>query len=138
LLQLAPGGHLGRFVIWTEDAFKRLNAVWGSTTRESTTKVGYTLPQNIMANSDLTRLINSDEVQGKVRAQKSGNNRHHNRQKKNPLKNLGVMVRLNPYALVQRRARIIASASKSVDAKAKANNKKHAATKKANTARLFA
>lgn len=24
LLKLAPGGHVGRFVIWTESAFKRL------------------------------------------------------------------------------------------------------------------
>ena len=24
LLKLAPGGHVGRFVIWTEGAFKKL------------------------------------------------------------------------------------------------------------------
>ena len=28
LLQLAPGGHVGRFIIWTESAFKELNNVF--------------------------------------------------------------------------------------------------------------
>jgi large subunit ribosomal protein L4e len=139
LLQLAPGGHLGRFIVWTADAFKRCNEVWGSTSRPSTTKAGYTLPQNVMTNSDLTRIINSDEVQGKVRAVANPNNRKHNRQKKNPNKNFGVKVRLNPYALVQKRARIMASKTKNPKSAAQAaRNKKHAATKKANWARLSA
>jgi len=139
LLQLAPGGHLGRFVVWTADAFKRCNEVWGSANRTSTTKTGYTLPKPIMANSDLTRVINSDEVQTKLRAPSNPRNRKHDRQKKNPLKNFGVMVRLNPYAQVQKRARILASASKSVATAAdKAKKKKHSATKKANWARLKA
>lgn len=30
LLQLAPGGHLGRFVIWTESAFALLDEVYGT------------------------------------------------------------------------------------------------------------
>lgn len=30
LLQLAPGGHLGRFVIWTESAFGLLDEVFGT------------------------------------------------------------------------------------------------------------
>jgi large subunit ribosomal protein L4e len=29
ILQLAPGGHLGRFVIYTKDAFKALSTVFG-------------------------------------------------------------------------------------------------------------
>jgi len=139
LLQLAPGGHLGRFVVWTADAFKRCNEVYGSTSRASTTKTGYTLPQNIMTNSDLTRIINSDEIQGKVRVASNPNNRKHNRQKKNPNKNFGVKVRMNPYALVQKRARILASKAKTPKSAAQAaKNKKHAATKKANWARLSA
>jgi len=139
LLQLAPGGHLGRFVIWTADAFARLNDVFGSTRRESTLKKGYKLPHALMTNSDLTRIINSDEIQGKLRAPANPNNRHHNRQHKNPLKNFGVKVRLNPYAQVQRRARILASKKKTqTSAAQKANNKVHAKTKKANYARLSA
>lgn len=30
LLQLAPGGQLGRFIIWTEGAFKALNKIFGT------------------------------------------------------------------------------------------------------------
>jgi len=30
LRQLAPGGHLGRFIIWTESAFKSLDKIFGS------------------------------------------------------------------------------------------------------------
>jgi len=120
LLQLAPGGHLGRFIVWTEAAFKRANEVFGSTVRLSTTKTGYKLPRNIMSNSDITRIINSDEIQKNLRPTLTVK-RQHNRQKKNPLKNFGVMVRLNPYAQVQKRARILASKQKSK----KVRNKKH-------------
>jgi large subunit ribosomal protein L4e len=138
LLQLAPGGHLGRFIVWTEDAFKKCNEVFGSETRLSTSKSGFHVPRNVMANSDLTRIINSDEIQGKLRPTRPNVNRKHNRQKKNPLKNFGVMVRLNPFAQVQKRARIKAAKTKSKDPSRKANNKIHAATKKANWARLNA
>jgi len=33
VLQLAPGGHLGRFVIFTADAFKSLNHIFGTHTK---------------------------------------------------------------------------------------------------------
>ena len=110
LLQLAPGGHLGRFCIWTKGAFERLDSIWGTTRRVSDHKKDYKLPQNIMSNSDITRIINSDEVQSKVRAPKTRQSRYH--QKKNPLKNLGAMVRLNPYALAVRRAELKQEAAK--------------------------
>ena len=29
LLQLAPGGHLGRFIIWTKSAFEQLDTIFG-------------------------------------------------------------------------------------------------------------
>merc|ERR1719472_347183 len=32
LLQLAPGGHVGRFVIWTEGAYKSLDSIFGTAT----------------------------------------------------------------------------------------------------------
>merc|ERR1711990_853144 len=32
LLQLAPGGHVGRFCIWTEGAFKALDSIFGTQT----------------------------------------------------------------------------------------------------------
>jgi len=104
LLQLAPGGHLGRFVIWTKSAFTKLNDNWGSVRRESTQKKGYYLPRPMIANSDLTRLINSDEIQSKVRPAIKDVKR--TQQHKNPLTNLGVRVRLNPYALALRRSEL--------------------------------
>jgi len=105
LLQLAPGGHVGRFIVWTQGAFDRLNDIYGGVERESTAKSGYTLPHNIMTNSDLTRLINSDEIQSTLRPinKKIVRSRRH----KNPLTNLGVKVRLNPYALSLRRAELL-------------------------------
>lgn len=41
LLQLAPGGHLGRFCVWTESAFKALDAVYGTQETASEYKKGY-------------------------------------------------------------------------------------------------
>jgi large subunit ribosomal protein L4e len=133
LLQLAPGGHLGRFIIWTRSAFEALNGIWGSTKRESTQKKGYKLPRSVMSNSDLTRIINSDEIQSKLRpANKTVTRR---RQKKNPLKNLGVMVRLNPYALASRRAELLAQ-ERRASAKADVLKKLRAAKKSADKTHL--
>lgn len=129
LLQLAPGGHLGRFVIFTKSAFDRLDKIFGACTltasqhstcwriqptgrclaipllraaasldvarlltqqltptplshhrpcspptgtqtTESEVKKGYKLPRACMTNADVTRLINSDEVQSVVNAPK--------------------------------------------------------------------
>jgi len=39
LLQLAPGAHVGRFIIWTESAFKELQTIWGSYDGKSTAKI---------------------------------------------------------------------------------------------------
>lgn len=41
LLQLAPGGHLGRFVIWTADAIRALDNVFGNYSTTGTQKSGY-------------------------------------------------------------------------------------------------
>jgi len=59
------------------------------------------LPRPMLANADLTRLINSDEIQAVVRPKKEA--ARVARQKKNPLKNLSAMVKLNPYAATHRR-----------------------------------
>jgi len=115
LLQLAPGGHMGRFVLWTKAAFQKLNTNWGSFTRLSEQKTGYHLPRPLMTNSDLTRLVNSDEIQSKVRAPIKTVTRFVNH--KNPLTNFGVKVKLNPYAMALRRSEIL-SQQRRVAAKA--------------------
>merc|ERR550514_1022771 len=43
LLQLAPGGVFGRFVIFTESAFKKLNEIYGSYRSGAPAKKGYRL-----------------------------------------------------------------------------------------------
>lgn len=96
LLKVAPGGHVGRFCIWTESAFKRLDNIYGTWRKESTEKNGYNLPMHKMASFDLARLLKSDEIQSVIREPKK--EVHRRILKKNPLKNYRVMVRLNPHA----------------------------------------
>ncbi len=99
LLQLAPGGHLGRFIVWTSAAFAALDKLYGSTTTPSALKKDFLLPSNVVSNADLSRLINSAEVQAVVRPVKGGAlTKRASVQKKNPLKNRQVLLRLNPYA----------------------------------------
>lgn len=97
LLQLAPGAHLGRFIIWTQGAFESLDSVYGSDSTKSV-KSGYTSPANIISNTDVTRIINSAEVQAVVRPAGEKSQKKSHVLKKNPLKNKQVLLRLNPYA----------------------------------------
>eukprot|EP00168_Porphyra_purpurea_P019630 TRINITY_DN790_c0_g1_i2.p1 TRINITY_DN790_c0_g1~~TRINITY_DN790_c0_g1_i2.p1 ORF type:complete len:405 (-),score=133.77 TRINITY_DN790_c0_g1_i2:153-1247(-) len=98
LLQLAPGGHVGRFCVWTEGAIAKLDALYGTATEGAQLKSGYNLPKSMMTNSDLVRLINSDEVQAVVRPK--AQRPMHVPRKKNPLKNKALMYKLNPASLV--------------------------------------
>ena len=99
LLQLAPGGHLGRFIVWTSSAFAALDTIYGSTTSPSSLKKDFLLPSNIVSNADISRLINSSEVQAVVRPVKgAARTKRAAVQKKNPLRNRQVLLRLNPYA----------------------------------------
>jgi len=96
VLQLAPGGHLGRFIIWTKSAFEKLDSIFGTFDKPSEVKKGYKLPRPLLANSDLSRIINSDEIQSVIKAPKVV--RELPKSKKNPLKNSEAMFSLNPYA----------------------------------------
>ena len=100
LLQLAPGGHLGRFVIWTQEAFKALNGIFGNYRRTDIEKGGYILNRNVMTCADLARIINSDQVQAKLRVVRTSAPLHV--AKKNPLTNRILMKRLNPFDAVRR------------------------------------
>jgi large subunit ribosomal protein L4e len=96
LLQLAPGGHLGRFIIWTQRAFERLNDLFGGIEQPSQLKKGYLLERPLLNNANLARIINSDEIQAVVRP-KRRNVVLHDRRKRNPLTNRALMSRLNPF-----------------------------------------
>lgn len=41
LLRLAPGGHMGRFCIWSRGAFEKLDSIYGTWRKKSTTKHNY-------------------------------------------------------------------------------------------------
>jgi len=96
LLSLAPGGHLGRFIIWTQSAFERLDKLYGSQRKGSAMKHGYHLPRPLLSNADVARIINSDEIQSILREKKSTPRKIG--LKRNPLKNLRALEKLNPYA----------------------------------------
>lgn len=134
LLQLAPGGHVGRFCIWTKSAFESLDKIYGTYTEGSSMKKDYILPQNVMSNADLPRIINSDEVQSVVRAAGLKHQKRPFKQRKNPLKNAAIMTRLNPYANAVRKTETLAKKS-CISKKAKATKAKG---KKANKAAVKA
>jgi len=106
LLKLAPGGHIGRFCIWTESAFRKLDGLYGTWRKPSSQKVDYNLPMHKMTNTDLSRILKSDEIHKALRAPNTKTRRRV--LKKNPLKNLRVMMKLNPYAKTYRRLAILA------------------------------
>jgi large subunit ribosomal protein L4e len=101
LLKIAPGGHVGRFCIWTESAFKRLDAIYGSWAKPSKEKTNFNLPMTKMTTTDLSRLLKSDEIQKALRAPKKDTQKRV--LKRNPLKNVSVMKRLNPFAITQKK-----------------------------------
>jgi len=102
LLSLAPGGHVGRFCIWTSGALSKLDALYGTWAQPSALKTNYNLPQPTVTNSDLTKLMHSEEIQKSLRAKKQGS--VHTGFKRNPLKNADEMARLNPFAIASKRA----------------------------------
>ncbi|OXB68990.1 hypothetical protein ASZ78_003459 [Callipepla squamata] len=124
LLRLAPGGHVGRFCIWTESAFRKLDDLYGTWRKPATLKSDYNLPMHKMTNTDLGRILKSQEIQKALRAPKK--KIHRRVLKKNPLKNLRIMIKLNPYAKTMRRNTILRHAQnhklkEERKAKAKAN-----------------
>merc|ERR1712117_203145 len=125
LLKLVPGGHVGRFCIWTESAFKKLDAIYGTWRKASETKKNWNLPMPKMAVTDLSKLLKSEEIRKVLRAP----NRKVNKAvvKTNPLKNVRTMLQLNPYAAVEKKQAeltLAAKMAKKEAAKAKAAGQK--------------
>merc|ERR1719453_232608 len=96
LLQLAPGGSFGRFVVYTEGAFSKLSALFGDSDNAAPEKKGYHLPRAMMTNADVARIINSDEIQSVVMPAKDAPKTYG--KKVNGLKNKKAMFKLNPAA----------------------------------------
>ena len=97
VLNLAPGGHMGRFLIWTESAFKKLNTLFGTQKKVAQGKSGFKIAKAQMAVPDMKRVIVAAEKAKILRAKmtpKKVAKRH------NPLKNWAAMIKLNPYAKI--------------------------------------
>lgn len=101
LLQLAPGGHVGRFIIWTESAFKALDKVFGTRSKDSEVKSGFRPPRGIVTSADIGRIMRSDEVQSVIRPAKA--RPFSNPKRRNPLVNADQMLKLNPFALTKKK-----------------------------------
>jgi len=95
---LAPGSQLGRFCIFTEDAFKALGQIFGSF-KQAGLKKNFLLRKEVLKNADISQLINSDAIQKALRPKKT-RKAIHQVQKKNPLRNKKEMFKLNPYAAI--------------------------------------
>merc|ERR1711988_1310454 len=98
-----------------------MGATEGSTTRVHN-GVAYRMPKLQMGNSDLSRLINSDEVQSKINALKEGTAPAV--LKSNPLKSATAMAALNPYHAEAKKKNAAAQAAAEKAKKAKKSIKK--------------
>ena len=105
LLQLAPGGHMGRFCVWSQSALDALNVIYGET--------GKAVPDDLMANADLARIINSDEIQSVLNPAKRANRTY--LRKKNPLTSIKALAKLDPYAAAARESERRAEEARKVD-----------------------
>jgi large subunit ribosomal protein L4e len=93
---LAPGGQLGRLLVFTEGALAELKQQFGSMRGSGTVRKNYLLRREVLSNPDIGQIINSDEVQ-KVLRNKKKNKVLHSKQKKNPFRNRAQMDYLNPF-----------------------------------------
>merc|ERR1739848_33202 len=103
ILRLAPGGHVGRFLIFTEDAAAALDNIYGNFSAGSSAKKGWSIPSAVIQNSDLQSMLQSDEIQDVLNAPKKTDTKKRS-MKKNPLTNIRAMLKLNPNAATQKRA----------------------------------
>ncbi|TNJ26532.1 Ribosomal protein L4 [Giardia muris] len=63
LLELAPGSHPGRLIIWTKGAFASLDQVYAA-------MKGYTLPMPVISQTDIERIMQSDIVTSTFKAKR--------------------------------------------------------------------
>lgn len=106
LLTLAPGGHLGRFVIWTKSAVEIAAKNYNKHAAQA-----------IVATADLNRLINSDELQGAIRGKITYVKRAE--KKVNALTNFNARLRLNPLAGYARKTAAIQNVKNAAARKAR-------------------
>ena len=129
LLQLAPGGHLGRFIIWTRSAFEKLDQIYGTFKKLAEKKTGFKLPAPSMTNADLARILSSDEIQSVLRPRADPPATRV--VKPNPLRNIKALAEINPYAAAKRKEAAEAALKGERTKKVAAKRSKDAAPKNA-------
>ncbi|RNF13125.1 putative ribosomal protein L1a [Trypanosoma conorhini] len=98
LLHLAPGGHVGRFIIWTKGAFEKLDSIFGTFTEASAVKKGFMLPAPMLTNTDVTRIMQSEEVRRVLKPKKLQPKKASRFTKpSNGIRNRRLRLRLNPF-----------------------------------------
>lgn len=103
LLHLAPGGHVGRFMIWTKAAFEQLDSIFGTFTEASAQKKGFVLPAPLLTNTDVTRIMESEEVRRVLKPKKLQPKKASRFIKPtNGIKNRRLRLRLNPFVKKER------------------------------------
>jgi len=110
ILRLAPGGHVGRFLIFTQDAFAALDKIYGNDAAGSSAKKNWSIPSAVIQNSDLQSMLQSENIQNVLNAPKKTDTQRRT-MKKNPLNNIRAMLKLNPNAATQKRAAYRAEAA---------------------------
>lgn len=95
ILGLSPGGTLGRFVIFSSQAFRALDNVFENE------KGGFVMPRAVITNSDIAEIISSDAIQSVLRPIKETKSHE---KKRNPLKHEDALAKLDPYRAKRRLA----------------------------------
>jgi large subunit ribosomal protein L4e len=109
---------MGRLCVWSQAAFDALDSIYGDG--------GKNIPQPEMINADLARLINSDEIQSVVNPAKRSEKKP--LRKKNAMKSIKALEKLDPYAAAARRSETAAMEARA-GKKAETLAKKRAASK---------
>jgi large subunit ribosomal protein L4e len=105
VLKLAPGGTLGRFVVFSAEAFKQLDHIFGTYTQPGVEKKGYVLQRPFMMHADVSAIAKSDKVQAALRPIRC-DEEHHSR-KPNPYRSKRAMEKLNPFFKLKKRLEIL-------------------------------
>ncbi|KNA05233.1 hypothetical protein SOVF_192240, partial [Spinacia oleracea] len=98
-----------------------------ATHKDMSPKNKYMLPRAKILNGDLARIINYDEIQFVVRPIKK--DYVSAPLKKNPLKNLNVMLKLNPYAKTAKRMAMLAEKERAASKESKIQKKRKVLSK---------
>lgn len=102
VLDLAPGGHLGRLCIWSKGAIEELDAIYGtSSDAQAPKKAKFRIPRASLANADVTTLLNRDEIQSVLRPKKASTTKAI--RSRNPLRSIKALAALDP-VLASKRA----------------------------------